>query len=150
MPSFVHLGIYNLAQLESLSDHDLETKIKLRPLQIRKLKLALARRLEQQERAVRRASMAVVSQGTGLMLNAARLRQAGVITASSSSSQQQDQETKFKVLVKAFSGATVEVEGVNLVMPVADLRIKVASLVGASTPDLVKLFYKVYAEMFVL
>lgn len=140
MPSFVHLHVYNLAQLEALSDHDLETKIKLRPLQIRKLKLALSRRLEQQERAVRRASMAVVSQGTGLELDTARLMRAGVITRRKS---EEDQTRKFEVYVKAFSGATVEVEGVNRAMPVLELRTKVASLVGASTPDLVKLFFKV-------
>jgi hypothetical protein len=45
------------------------------------------------------------------------------------------------VYVKAFSGATVEVDGVSGGLAVAALRARVATAVGG-TPDLVKLFYK--------
>jgi hypothetical protein len=83
VPAFVSLQVFTVAALADLPDAALDARVGLRPLQLRKLRLALARRLEAQERAVRRASVAVTSQGTGLRLNAARLAEAGVATGSS-------------------------------------------------------------------
>ena len=63
VPQLVAVGIFTLENLEEATDKSLEQRCGLRPLQVRKVRNALSRLNEQQERSARRASLAVNYQG---------------------------------------------------------------------------------------
>ena len=136
IPHFIRFGVFRIEQLVELSDDDLGSQsIGMRPLQIRKYRIAVERFQETAERDARQASdtlQEVCHQSSSDADNTearARRRRTSIAGAA------------ITIHVKTFSGQTVAVPGNRGRDSVEEVKARVAVEVG-SKPETLKLFYK--------